>query len=42
MASSWCQHLDELVNGSQVLPPGTEFFGQVIEKTTLFKHIGFH
>jgi len=42
MAPSWCKHLNELVNGLQMLPPWAEFFSQIIEKTTLFKNIGFH
>jgi len=42
MAPSWCKHFDKLINRPQMLPPGTEFFCQVVEKMTLLKHIDFH
>ena len=42
MAPSWCKHLDELVNGSQMLPPRAQFLSQIVEKPSLFKDICFH
>jgi hypothetical protein len=42
MPPSWRKHFDELVNGTQMLPPRSQFFGQVVEKVALFKDVGFH